>query len=93
MAKKSPNLFEVLPRINATVNVLAPQGLTRDGLLSVVFPNAEALLETKFWPKFIEKYTMKSPITLFKGFNVEYLPKLQNVLPTPLPVKKSGRSR
>ena len=92
MSKNFPALFEALPRINATINVLAPQGITKEGLFNIIFPNAEDLFATRFWPKFFEKYLMKSPFSPFKGLNVKFMPELKNLLPSPLPFK-SGRSR
>ena len=89
----SEPFYSVLPNIDKAIpNALTAQGITRDGLLAVVFPNAEELFNTKWWSSFIEKYAGKSPIVeFFKFFNTQYAPPLQSILPGILAGKGKGR--
>jgi hypothetical protein len=93
MPNNFQGLIEILPKIDAPINILSAQGLTKQGLLSVVFSNAEDLLSTPWWAKFIEKYTMESPITaMFGGLNINFMPELKAVLPG-IAAQKGGPAR
>jgi len=75
-------LTSILPQIdNAIPNAVSAQGITKGGLLQLVFPNAEELFNTTWWAKFIESY-MKSPLCeLMKNLNVQFLPELHQIIP------------
>ncbi len=89
----SEPLYSILPNVDKAIpNALTSQGLTKEGLFSLVFQNFEDLMNTKWWSKFIEKYSMKSPIVeMFGGFNVKFFPELRKLLPGILEGKGKGR--
>lgn len=73
MADNFQGLVDILPRIgSANSNLLSAQGITgAQSLLSIIFPNAEELLNTTWWAKFIEAYLLKSPMqALLQNLNL-----------------------
>lgn len=102
-AQKADNfkgLMDVLPQINAELQGLySLNEITGKGsLLYVIFPNAEKLLSTPWWAKFIEFYAMKSPMTaLLQNLNLSLFNKQfweQPILPALLNIGKgAGQGR
>ena len=84
MASNFEGLNNIIPNIGTLSpigQILRAEGMTKEGVFSV-FGNAEELFNTPFWAKFIEKYTMESPIkALFGGLEVGFIPELRNILP------------